>query len=233
MREQSGRSAPEPSAAVPPGLVSELLSPFVELLPVAGASVSVVAGPGQSTLGVTDSTAAKLEQLQFDLGEGPHWEALRSGREVLIPDVREQRSAWPVFAAEVGALEIRAVFAFPLNLGAVTVGVIDLYASAATLLSPGDVATARSLTTVAADAAVRLAARAAHEEEPPEGAWAPELRRVVHQATGMLLVQLGVTATEAFATLRARAYASGVPLESVAQDVVARRCALHSENTAE
>lgn len=217
----------------PQDLASRLLSPFVQLLPVAGASLSVAAGSSQSTVGATDAIAAQLEQLQFDLGEGPHWDALRGGREVLVPDVREGRSTWPVFAGEVAALDVGAVFAFPLTLGAVTVGVVDLYRSTPGVLSPGDVSTARSLAVVAAAPAIQIAARAASQEGPPDGASTAELRRVVHQATGMLLVQLGVTATEAFARLRAHAFASGVPLELVAQDVVARRLTFRDENATE
>lgn len=216
-----------PEGAAPlPDLARELLSPFIELLPVHGASISVLAGPGQSTLGASDALAARLEQLQFELGEGPHWEALHSGEPVLVPDMRERRSSWPVFCTTAGELEVGAMFAFPLTLGAVVVGVVDLYRSTTGDLSPGDRATARSLAAVTASTALRLAAQAATEDAPQQGAWSPELRRVVHQATGMLLVQLDVTATEAFARLRAHAFATGATLESVAQDVVARRLTL-------
>lgn len=219
--------------ARPQDAAADLLSPFVELLPVTGGSVSVTGGHGQSALGATDAVAAQLEQLQFDLGEGPHWEALRGGREALVPDLRERRSSWPVFAAEAGALGVEAVFAFPLNIGSATVGVVDLYRRTSGVLSPGDVSTARSLAAVAAGAALRIAAQAASQDERADGASSPELRRVVHQATGMLLVQLGVTATEAFARLRAHAFSLGVPLESVAQDVVARRLRFDEEGAAE
>ncbi len=234
MSDQSGDREPVRSGGTRrDDVVSDLLSPFVELLSVAGASISVGAGPGQSTLGATDALAARLEQLQFDIGEGPHWDALRGGREVLVPDVRDRRSTWPIFAAEAGALGVGAVFAFPMRLGAATVGVVDLYCSAPAVLSPGDVSTARALAAVAAGSALRLAARSASDEEAADDTSAPELRRVVHQATGMLLVQLGVTATAAFARLRAHAFASGVPLESVAQDVVAGRLTFHDESATE
>jgi transcriptional regulator with GAF, ATPase, and Fis domain len=217
--------ASEGTAPVP-DVARDLLSPFIELLPVHGASISVLAGASQSTLGASDALAARLEQLQFELGEGPHWEALHSGEPVLVPDVRERRSSWPVFCATASELEVGAIFAYPLTLGAVVVGVVDLYRSSAGDLSPSDRATARSLAAVAASTAVRLAALAATEDQPQQGAWSPELRRVVHQATGMVLVQLDVTATEAFARLRAHAFATGATLESVAQDVVARRLTL-------
>jgi len=46
---------------------------------------------------------------------------------------------------------------------------------------------------------------------------------VVHQATGMILVQLGISAEDAFARLRAYAYAHDRRLSDVARDVVERR----------
>jgi hypothetical protein len=45
----------------------------------------------------------------------------------------------------------------------------------------------------------------------------------VHQATGMILVQLSVDAETAFARLRAFAYAHSLPLGEVAREVVERR----------
>jgi hypothetical protein len=54
--------------------------------------------------------------------------------------------------------------------------------------------------------------------------WSPGLHRaVVHQATGMVSVQLGVSVEEALLRLRAHAYGSERPLGEVAEDVVARR----------
>jgi AmiR/NasT family two-component response regulator len=48
----------------------------------------------------------------------------------------------------------------------------------------------------------------------------------IDQATGMLTVQLGVSAGEAFARLRAYAYAQDRRLADVAGDIVARRLRL-------
>jgi AmiR/NasT family two-component response regulator len=48
-------------------------------------------------------------------------------------------------------------------------------------------------------------------------------RAEVHQATGMISVQLGVSLEEAFVRLRAHAFASGGALGDVAGEVVGRR----------
>ena len=113
-----------------------------------------------------------------------------------------------------------------MTLGAITVGVVDLYRSTAGSLDVVQVATARTLAATASSAALRLAAEVATEHDLVDADMSPETRRVVHQATGMVLVQLGVSATEAFARLRAHAFANGWSLEFVAHEVVARRLSL-------
>ena len=60
----------------------------------------------------------------------------------------------------------------------------------------------------------------------------PDYRPEIHQATGMISVQLGVGIEEAFSRLRARAFAQGRPLSKLAADVVARRRRFDSESTA-
>jgi hypothetical protein len=62
--------------------------------------------------------------------------------------------------------------------------------------------------------------------DPGEGGWLDgrvASRAEIHQATGMVLIQLGVTAPEALACLRAHAFVHGRLLIDVAREVVARR----------
>jgi hypothetical protein len=75
----------------------------------------------------------------------------------------------------------------------------------------------------AAAPAVRYAVLSAANPLSTEHEMAPALRREVHQATGMVQAQLDVSATEAFARLRAHAYRTDRPIEDVARDVVSRR----------
>lgn len=202
----------------------DLCKRFVEALPVTGVSISVIGGAGQSTIGVSDQVAARVEELQFELGEGPHREALQTGQPVLVPDARvEQQSRWPVFAAAVRELEVGALFAFPLVMGAVTIGVVDMYRSAPGALNVGAVSKALSLSASTAGPASRLAARSADQDALTAGMAIPEMRREVHQATGMILAQLETTATEAFSRLQAHAFSSGQTIQYVAHEVVMRR----------
>jgi hypothetical protein len=51
---------------------------------------------------------------------------------------------------------------------------------------------------------------------------------LVHQAAGMVAVQLGCGAADALAVMRARAFAEDEPLDTIAADVVHRRLRMSS-----
>ena len=78
---------------------ADLSALFVERLPITGASVCVRMGNReQSTISVSDSIAAEIDELQYSLGEGPHWGALRSGKPVSAPNLRTSDERWPVLS---------------------------------------------------------------------------------------------------------------------------------------
>jgi AmiR/NasT family two-component response regulator len=113
-----------------------------------------------------------------------------------------------------------AVFAFPLQIGAIRVGVLSLWRGRPGGMDNDELATALVL----ADATTLLLLA----EDHAEGAeWQTQVsfehRAVVHQATGMIMVQLGSTIAAAFARLQAHAYAENRQLREVADDVVSRR----------
>lgn len=199
----------------------------VAMLDVTGAGISMMTEAGNSgVVCATDDVAAKVEDLQFTLGEGPCIEAVRSGVPVLIPDLDVPDDVavdrWPAFMKGAGVTGVRAVFAFPLRVGAINVGALDLYRD-----RPGELSEAHLRAGfMAADAAALVLLRT---EITSDGSRADDVEELsafqlqVHQATGMVQVQLGVTTEEAFLMLRARAFALGRPIVDVATDVVGRK----------
>jgi hypothetical protein len=196
-------------------------------LPVSGASISVVTDTGHhSIVGATDELAAQLEAWQFDLGVGPHWEALRTERPAFLYDLHDttQEGAWPALVAEMASSGAAALFAFPLRLADGVVGVADLYSrEPAERWSDETIRRAEGLALRVSAGAVRLATASADADVSRTGAHAVELRREVHQATGVVMAQLDCDAETALLRLRARAFADGVPLLALAREVVARR----------
>lgn len=201
---------------------------------VDGAGVTVMVSPTvRETVNATDAIATCLEELQLTLGQGPCVDAFTEGGPVLAVDLRSPRFLvrWPVFtpaAIEAGA---RAVFAFPLQIGAIRLGVLDLYRARPGGLSPHELADALAFADTAG--MLLLDAAAAARSDTAELSWQrddPSFHNaVVHQATGMVLVQLGCDADAAVVRLRAYAYAHDRRLGDVARDVVERRLRFESD----
>jgi ANTAR domain-containing protein len=168
---------------------------------------------------------AELEELQFTLGQGPGIDAA-AGAPVLVADLAAEAARWPVFVPAAAGLGVRAVFALPLRIGAIGVGALLAHRAAPGPLAEGALTDAFALAgAVTLLLAHRQSAWIDRAGDGPQPGWAraATYRAEVHQATGMVSVQLGVSLAEALVRLRARAYADGRPIAQVAADVVGRR----------
>lgn len=193
-------------------------------LDVDGAAISLLtASNARATVCATDATAELLEDLQFSLGEGVCVEAALTGRPVLVADFHHpaEMSRWPMFAAAVvEQSEVGALFALPMQIGSINLGVLDLYRTAAGSLSEAQLRDAISAADMAA--LMFLGVRT----DPGDRQWldhSTSSRAEIHQATGVVLVQLGVSAADALARMRAYAFAEQRGLVDVARDVVSGR----------
>jgi len=214
--------------------VGDVCDAAVATLGVDGGGATLMLNPMvQETVHTTDQVSADVERLQIALGEGPCMDAFSGAGPALAHDLNldEYASRWPAFTPAALAGGAQAVFALPLQMGAIRLGALDLYRAEPGPLSSEQVADAL----VYADTAsmLLLDAAAATGRDAAELEWQHNDRTVghavVHQATGMLLVQLGVDAETAFARLRAHAYAAGLPLAQVARDIVERRLRLEPD----
>jgi hypothetical protein len=200
---------------------------------VGGAWLSVMSDPARRVLAhATNQRAAGLDELQFTLGEGPCVDAFKSGRPVLVADLEAAgwRTRWPGFTDAAAGLA--AVFAFPLVMGAIRIGVLGLYQETPGPLGPDALADVL----VCADTALLLLlnSRAGMDGDDgrPWNGWSDDHARV-YQATGMVSAQSQVGLEEALALLRGHAFAYDLTLDEVAAAVVARRLRLDGGDTDE
>ena len=197
---------------------------FVSELVVTGASITASSNLArQSTACTSDPRAARVDALQLELGEGPRWEAFAMRVPVLCPDLTQVTNcSWPIFLRAAQNLGVGALFSFPMIMGAALVGVVDLYCDGARPADREFISQATLMAGRVVGAAVQKALYSAENHLSNESAIAPALRREIHQATGLILSQLNVTATEAFARLQAYAFASGQSMDHAARRVVER-----------
>jgi hypothetical protein len=197
----------------------------VDVVGVTGSGVMLMSGDvPRGSLCATDEVSHLIEDLQYELGEGPCVEAHEFGQVVLEPDLADPVAPrWLAFTPTAVQAGARAVFAFPMRIGTVRLGALNLYRDQPGPLSDDQHADGLVMADVATQWVLDAQAAA------PPGAVAAELERgadfhlAVHNAAGMVSVQLDISVTEALIRLRAHAFATDRPLGDIAEDVVARR----------
>lgn len=190
-----------------------------------GAGIMLMSGDvPRGSVCTTDHVSDLIEQLQYALGEGPCVDAYHQDRPVLEPDlVRPGTPRWPAFRGPAVEAGVRAVFGFPLQVGAVRLGALNLYCDRPGPLTDDQHADALVAADVVAQAVLVLQADA------PPGKLAGELEAgadfhyVVHQAAGMVTAQLDISIGQALVRLRAYAFGNDRTLAGVAADVVSRK----------
>lgn len=201
---------------------AELTGPLLEVIPVTGASIATLGEfLGSETVSASDAQVARLDELQFDLSEGPCWDALAHLRPSLAPDVRLlPEGKWPAFSEAIQNENVGAIFAFPMTVGTLRVGAVDLYQTEPGELSPLLVEQATELAAAVSRYVLRRALRMA---DAPAAAGDVHSRRVIHQATGFVIAQLGVSAEDAYLLLQGQAFAEGRRMSDIAHDIVEHR----------
>lgn len=198
--------------------VPDLSRHFVTVFPISGAAVSTVGDfLGSQTLSASDRTAARLDELQFDLGEGPCWDAMRTARPVLVSDVR-RGSVWPAFSPALLSEDVASIFAFPLVVGPLQIGAVDLYTRAPSALDPEQAQQAGAMADVIGRQVLRRAIDDLELDEP--AATDQFSRRLIHQATGMVLAQLDLTPDDARLVIQGHAFAAERTMMDVARDII-------------
>ncbi|MFI9254662.1 GAF and ANTAR domain-containing protein [Streptomyces sp. NPDC053069] len=210
-----------------------LCTACVRLLPIGGSSVSISGGKGvHITWCASDRVAARLAELQYTVGDGPCQSALDRGAPVVAADLTGGPDAlrWPIFAHEAVALGVRAVFSLPLGVSGAAIGTLDLYSESVGGLAEPDMRTALWVRDAVAYALMSLQTAgldgAEEDTENEVASWlaASEADHTeVHQAVGMVMVQLDLDPEQALDRLRARAYADGRTISQVAREVLAGR----------
>ena len=204
-----------------------------EALGLRGAAVHLMSSSGEvGVAAASDVLCRELAELTFTTNQGPSRDAFRTQRPVLVPSLDDARERWPGFATMASEQGVRGVFAFPLQEGAVSFGVLELYAD-----RPGPLGTDGQ----AAGVATALAFARAATDMFLDGDAVTSLgdldtglsaslagRARIHQAQGMIMIDLGVSLAEALSRMRARAFAQELTLLALANEVIAGTISIDS-----
>lgn len=215
-----GRQHPEQSR------IALVCARCVAELDVSGTGATVLTHPAdgdrtstrRGLVEATNEVSTGLEDLQLVVGEGPCLEAFSSGGPVLVPDLDEESQRWPAFTPGAQRCGAQAVFSFPLQIGALRLGSLDCYRDTRGPLAHAKLQDALILADFATHAI--LTELDGHDTEDLQ--WLADPHAEVHQATGMVQVQLGSSTEAALLRLRAHAYTAELTLAETARRVVAR-----------
>ncbi|WP_308167721.1 GAF and ANTAR domain-containing protein [Catellatospora tritici] len=200
----------------------QLCGAAVRALSACGVGLTVVASDGaRAVTAASDPAAERFEELQLTLGEGPCIDAYTARHPVMIPDLDEAMARWPAYSPAVHAGGVRAVFAFPLQIGAARLGMLDVFRPVPGMLTTDEVTLALTF----AEVTVTTLLDRQHDADRAD-TWLHNVlgsRSELFQAQGMVMAQLATTLTDAMARIRAYAHANDQRLSEVATGIIARR----------
>jgi|SRR5215212_1068917 len=175
--------------------------------------ISVIEGGQIRTVAASNEILRQIDQWQFELGEGPCYDALRNDETVTSNDLAHD-DRWPVYgqrlAQETG---IHSSVSYRLFTNGDSLGALNAYALAPSAFSHQDVAQGQAL---AAHAAAALASSLKEHQLQQ----ALESRTVIGQATGMLMERFSLDADAAFGALRRISQNRNIKLHALAERLV-------------
>jgi hypothetical protein len=191
---------------------------------LSGAGIALTSESSVLTrLCTSNDVAGALLDLEMTLQEGPCTDASAGSVTVEEKDLASStNSRWLVYAPLATSAGARAVFAFPVCIGAVRLGALSLYRDKKGRLTDSQASDGYLMASVVGRAVLAMQAGA------PAEALAAELERevafdfTIHQAAGMVSVQGAMSVGNALVTLRTHAFATSTALLALAKRVVAR-----------
>jgi hypothetical protein len=196
-------------------LALRMCSAFVAIVEARRGSISLgFASSERTMLCATDAMAARYEDAQDVVREGPSLDAFRTGHVVTSASTEDQQARWPGLASAV-AWPTDVVHAIPLRPDSTLLGVLTIHGHMGEMLDDTDQELQFLGNAVGAAIVGELPT---HDDE--SRLWSERDR--VSQATGMIIAQLGVPPGDALAVLRAHAFAHEISVVEVSGLVVDR-----------
>jgi len=203
-----------------------------EELGLAGAAVTLIPTiSAHAVSAASDPETRQHEEEQFGVGEGPTQDVFSSHRPVFVSDLEcTGPGRWPGYAPAASAAGVRAVFALPLQVGAVTFGVLTLSGPVPRIFDRTEMRTALMFAEVATELLMDNATTEPAGGLDPDHHAALATHGHIYQAQGMTMVDLGVPLPDALARMRAHAYATEQDLADLATDIIAGRTVLPGDH---
>lgn len=164
------------------------------------------------TVAPTDPLITQIDELQYELREGPSYDVVTDDESILTDDVRTE-ARWPTYGRRVAALGIRAQLSMRLHLDSKSRVGLNLYSRQTEAFDdPQHVAEL-----FASHAKIALG----YAQEVSELTQALATRTVIGKALGIVMERYSITDERAFEFLTRVSQSTNVKLREVAERLVA------------
>lgn len=207
--------------------VDDLLAQLAKLAagivePPASVGITVRREGRPITAATSDERAPRVDETQYESGEGPCLQALRAGSVVEVTDQRTD-DRWPYYGKRASAHGVRRSLSLPLRVGAAPVGALNIYGfEQPGAFSDAERAAAEVFATQASTALTLLIRQVKQTEELEQLEQALSSRTVIDQAIGVLMGQQRCSAEAAFTLLRQHSQNTNRKLREVAAELIER-----------
>lgn len=172
-----------------------------------------------STVACSDKLATEVNDLQYQLGEGPCLAALAQASPMRVDDAATD-DRWPRFGRAAAALGVASALSLPLCAREETIGALNLYGLGRHAFGDAETRRAEKFAENAAGAlalGLRLVSYAALTDQLRESLAS---RAVIDQAVGVIMAQDRCGQDKAFSVLRSASQNRNLKLRQVAQEIV-------------
>ncbi len=203
-----------------------------EITELSGAGIALSSNSDLMTsMSTSNDAATQLMDIEITLREGPCTDACLGEDAVEDIDLlKGTKSRWVVYTPHAIAIGARAVFGFPVRIGAVRLGALSLYRDKRGALTYEQASDAYLMASVIGRAILAMQAGASGN------ALASELEReatfdfAIHQAAGIVAIQGFTDVGEALVLLRSHAFAINTPISTLATRVIAHQTSYESQS---
>lgn len=225
------REATGPDAGELVPLLEALCRAAAATLSLRGGAVNLMSRAiSTGVVAASDALSRELVEMQFTTGEGPCHDAFTLRRPVLIPNLAATGALiWPGYTTLALEAGVRAVFAYPLQVGGLNLGVLDLFREKPGSLGEEGNRLALAFAGLATEILLDSKLTTLDGHLVPGLDEAVDQHPEIHQAQGMLVVLLDVDLAEALARMRAHAFGRGRPLVDLAREIVSGRSFAYDE----
>ncbi|MEX1004494.1 MAG: ANTAR domain-containing protein [Acidimicrobiia bacterium] len=197
-----------------PGLPKTLAADFARVLGVSDLAISFIGTSDHVLLRSSSGDARSMHEWEFSLGTGPGFDAAVTGTATSAGTAASPNNPWPRLSAKARAIGYEAIAGVPWRVQGTTFATLTLQDRHGSITSE-TLADAERVGDELASLMVSSLGQSRFLDLPAD-------HDTFHQATGMVMKQMGIEAGSAVDVLRAHAWSHDRLLMEVATEVVGR-----------